>query len=229
LAAVCLALTVSTVARAQEKAVPAAPAPVAAAAVATPAPAAAAAAPAPAAAVPAPAMAAPAAPVPAAIPFAPGPDFQVDRPGADDAKAEPEMGAGSLVGALFKMVLVLALVLALVWVTLNWGLRKLMRLSPVRQAVVKVHERIPLDAKKIVYLVEAGDEYLLLGAGEREVTLLTRLDAERTRALLAKKAERTALAPVKGKPFWERLLVKPPPKPGPEGSSGGAGGSQTTS
>jgi flagellar protein FliO/FliZ len=212
LAAVCLALTVSTAARAQEKTLPASLVPAPAAAPTVPAPA-----PVPAAA-------------PVAIPAAPEPGFQVDRPGVDDLKdSGPEMATGSLVGALFKMLLVLALVLALVYVTLNWGLRKLMRISPTRQAVVKVHERIPLDAKKIVYLVEAADEYLLLGAGEREVSLLTRLDTERTRALLAKKAERAASALPAGKPFWDRLLVKPPPKPGPEGPSGSAGGSPTTS
>ena len=222
--AVCLALTAPTAAPAQEKT---APAPAPAPAAPTPAPVVAAPAPAPTAAAPA----APA--VPGLVPSQPG---RVDRALDDDLRvdrtAQVEESGDSLIFVLLRTLLVLGLVLALVYVTLNWGLRKLMRISPARQSVVKVHERVALDAKKIVYLVEAGDEYMLLGAGEREVSFLTRLDAERTRTLLAKKAERAAPAPVARKPFWERLLVKPPPKntpSDPQGSPGGKGGSHTTS
>jgi flagellar protein FliO/FliZ len=158
------------------------------------------------------------------VPPEPAP-INLDRPPLDDLKPDrPDLEGGeSLIGSLFKTLLVLGLVLALVYVSLNWGLRKLMRLSPVARSVVKVHERVPLDAKKTVFLVEVGDEFLLLGAGEREVSYLTRLDPERARAALAKKAERPA-DPLKGKPFWERLVVKPPPKP----PSSAQGGSQQT-
>lgn len=152
----------------------------------------------------------------------------------DEPRPDAEAGTDSMVGALFKMVLVLGLVLALVYLSLNFGLRKLMRLSPARSSLVKVHERIPLDAKKIVYLVEASGEYLLLGSGERDVSLLARLDPERTKALLAQKAEPAGPRPLAGKPFWERLLVKPPPKGQSHGEAdsdgkGGAGGAQPTS
>lgn len=148
-----------------------------------------------------------------------------DTPALDDLKADRgalvEAGTESLVGALLRMLLVLVLVVALAYVVLNWGLRKLMRLTPPQRTIVKLHERVALDAKKVVYLVEAGDEFLLLGAGEHEVTFLTRLDAERTRSALAKKAERPAPPGATGKPFWQRLLVKPPK---PLGGSGGGPG-----
>lgn len=108
------------------------------------------------------------------------------------------------------MVLVLGLVLLLIYVTLNWGLRRLLKIHPAQQAAVKVHERVALDAKRAVFLVEAAGEFLLLGAGEREVAFLAKLDAEQARAALARKAERPTLPSLSGKPFWERLLVKPP-------------------
>ncbi|MBI5544281.1 MAG: flagellar biosynthetic protein FliO, partial [Deltaproteobacteria bacterium] len=100
--------------------------------------------------------------------------------------------------------------------------RKLLRIQPGGQGVIRIHERVSLDAKKTVYLVEAGEEFLLLGVGEGEVSYLTRLDGERTRAALTRKAERPApFAPsIGGKPFWSRLLVKPVAKPPTSGESG---------
>jgi len=112
------------------------------------------------------------------------------------------------------MVLVLALVLAVIYLTLNYGLRKLMRLGATGQDTLRLCARLPIEPKKSVVLIEAADEFFLLGVGEREVTLLTRLDAERARQALARKPA----APAPARPFWERLKVKPPPKP-----PGGAG------
>ncbi|MGC4122562.1 MAG: flagellar biosynthetic protein FliO [Myxococcales bacterium] len=172
------------------------------------------------------AAAAPASPSASAAPAQP---FKIDKPSPDDFRFErSEYGEDteSLIGSLVRMVLVLGLVLALVYVSLNWGLRKLMKISPTRHAVVKVHERIPLEAKKTVYLVEAGDEFMLLGAGESEVSFLTRLDAERMRAVLAERA--AAPAPVLAvRPFWERLMVKPP-KPSDKDEDGTQGGPAPT-
>lgn len=118
----------------------------------------------------------------------------------------------SLLGALLRMLLVLALVLALVYLTLNFGLRRLMRVGARAQALVQVHERIPLEPKKSLYLVEAAGEYLLLGAGEGQVSLLTRIDPEKAREWLARRAALSQSGP---RPFWDRLSVKPPKPPGP--------------
>jgi len=105
------------------------------------------------------------------------------------------------------MLLVLALVVALAWLTLNVGLRKLMKMGPAQTGLVRVHERLPLEPKKSVYLVEAAGQFLLLGVGEREVSRLGELDPEKARAVLAQRAQVAAPSP---KPFWDRLLVKPP-------------------
>lgn len=141
----------------------------------------------------------------------------------DDLKSESgaaewgEAGPSeSLVGAILRMLLVLALVLALAYLTLNFGLRRLMRLAPPEKGLVRVHERVPLEAKKSVYLVEAAGEYLLLGVGEGEVSLLARLEAERTRQWLERRSSGASAAP---RPFWERLTVKPKTKPPDSGQA----------
>ncbi len=129
-------------------------------------------------------------------------------------EAVPELAlpgpSESLAGALVRMLLVLALVLALVYLTLNFGLRRLMRGVAGSQALVQVHERVPLDPKKSLYLVEAAGEYLLLGAGDGPIPLLTRIDPEKAREWMAKRAAPSKLA---FRPFWERLSVKPPEPP----------------
>ncbi len=148
------------------------------------------------------------APAPAPV-VAPSP--AVDRTSAPD-KAErgdwEEPGSESLWGAILKMFVVLALVVALAWLTLNVGLRKLLKVGPAQAGLVRVHERIPLEPKKSVYVVEAAGQFLLLGVGEREVTRVGELDPEKARALLSQRAELAT----ESKPFWDRLLVKPPNK-----------------
>lgn len=158
----------------------------------------------PAAAEAAPATSAPASATSApATPSKPGDDLN-DKPGWA-APAEGE----SLIGALLRMVLVLGLTLTVIYLTLNIGLRKLMRLSPLSNAVITVHERVPLDPKRNLYLVEVAGEYLLVGGAEGQVGLVTKLDAAQAREALVRKqqAPRPTL-----KPFWERLTAKPPSK-----------------
>jgi len=141
----------------------------------------------------------------------PGAEPREARPDRDPAErpelSEPGTGA-SLVGALVRMLVVLALVIALIYLTLNFGLRRLMQL-PQSRSVVTVHERAPLEPKKSVYVVEVAGEFLLLGVGEGEINLLAKLDKERAEQALARKrqASRPAI-----KPFWERLSFKPSPR-----------------
>jgi flagellar biogenesis protein FliO len=99
------------------------------------------------------------------------------------------------------MLFGLGFIVALIFVTLNYGLKRVFHVDPSMPVVVRVHERVPLEPKKAVYVVEVGDEYLLLGVGEKEISFLTRLDRDATQAALARK-EGSDKA---GKPFWARL------------------------
>lgn len=115
--------------------------------------------------------------------------------------------------ALLRTLLVLAAVVALAFLSLNFGLRKLMGLTGVRTggpSVVQVLERIPLDPKRSLYLVQAAGEYLLLGGGEEALSFLAKLDAAEVERLRKEKAAESAAAG----PFLQKLLSKrggPPP------------------
>ena len=118
--------------------------------------------------------------------------------------ALPEEGMGWL---LLKTLVVLGIVVALVYLSLNVGLRKLMGikgLSPGMYRTVTVLERIPLDPRRTLFLVKVAEEYLLLGGGENSVNLLTHLDREKLEAFL-----KAAGPPsVTLSPFLKKLLSR---------------------
>lgn len=66
--------------------------------------------------------------------------------------------------SLLQTLLALAAVCILAWVVLRWSARRGLGLGGGRR--VKVLERVPLDGRRALYLVEVGGRVLLLGAGE---------------------------------------------------------------
>ncbi|MBX3274555.1 MAG: flagellar biosynthetic protein FliO [Sandaracinaceae bacterium] len=66
--------------------------------------------------------------------------------------------------ALLQTLLALAAVCILAWVVLRWSARRGLGHGTGRR--VKVLERVPLDGRRALYLVEVGGRVLLLGAGE---------------------------------------------------------------
>lgn len=114
--------------------------------------------------------------------------------------------------SLVRTIVVLGVVVALAWLTLNVGLRKLMGIGPAagRRGIISVLERVPLDQKRTLYVVKAGDEVLLLGASDLSVNFLSKLDAKAVEEA-AKPAGQVTLSP-----FLQKLLGKkeaPPPPP----------------
>jgi flagellar protein FliO/FliZ len=166
---------------------------VAAAEVAPAEPVPAAASPGPAPAVPAPSTVASPAPVAAPAPAAPRVDPLFDSPSPE----MPGEGTGYL---LFKTLVVLGLVVAIIYLTLNVGVRKLLRLSPQAGALVKVVDRVALEPKKSVLVVQVGGEFLLLGSSESSLSFLTKLDGPGVERVLA---ERVQQPPSSG--FLDRL------------------------
>lgn len=134
-----------------------------------------------------------------------------ERPsGVDDAGPESE-GLG---WTLVKMLVTLGVVVLLVYLTLNVGLRKMMGIAPSgqRQSVVKVIERISIDPKRTLVVVKAAGEYLLLGGAEQSLNLLCKLDtAEVERIEKDRQGEPGSPALT---PFLQKLLARrggPPP------------------
>ncbi|MBL9037378.1 MAG: FliO/MopB family protein [Archangium sp.] len=142
----------------------------------------------------------------------------VDAPARlDFDAASPEFGSELDVGgALVRTFVVLGLVVALIYLSLNVGLRKLMGVAPVGSGrVVRVLERVPLDQKHALFVVRAGNEVLLLGAADNGVQLVTKLDAAEVERIHAQGATSTgrsflnALMQAKAKPGAD---VPPTPK-----------------
>jgi flagellar biosynthetic protein FliO len=121
---------------------------------------------------------------------------------------------GSMGALLVRTLLVLGLVVVLIYLVLNVGLRRLVGMSglvPGRSNVVKVLERTSLEPKRSLYLVQAAGEYFLVGGTDGGLTLLAKLDAAEVERLRADKGDR----PGGSAPFWERLKARqggsPPP------------------
>jgi flagellar protein FliO/FliZ len=141
-------------------------------------------------------------------------------PATDHARAPPVTGdafnpyapgsemdeARSLGTSALQMLAALGMVLALVYIVLNFGLRRLMgaRAFPSGRAVLNVVERLQVDSKHSVLVVKAAGEYLLLGATESGVSLISKLDGETVERL---QRERAQAAPSMS-PFLQKLLSR---------------------
>jgi flagellar biogenesis protein FliO len=170
---------------------------------------------APAPAQPAAAAAAPTQPGQGASPAAP--ESELPDPFAPAPQPPPEEQE-SLGWTLVRTLLLLAAVLASIYLTLNVGLRKLMGLQNVgvgRQPVVTVVERVPLDQRRTLFVLKAADEYLLVGGGEGGLQLLSKLDTQAVERIRAESPRPSAM-PVS--PFLQKLLSRrsgssTPPQP----------------
>lgn len=80
---------------------------------------------------------------------------------AAERSAELPSGYGA---ALLQSLLALMAVCILAWVVLRWASKSGMGFG--RGKRIKVLEKIPLDARRHLYLVEVGGKVLLLGAGD---------------------------------------------------------------
>lgn len=146
-------------------------------------------------------------------------------PGNDGARlAEPEIPrseppdlAGedlNLGWTLARTMLVLAMVIGLAWLTLNVGLRRLLGIRPaVGTHLVSVLERVPLDQKRSLFVIEAAGEILLVGGGDGALSLIAKLD----RAEVDKLRTTSSSQPVQLSPFLQKLLGRKdsPPSPPP--------------
>ncbi len=130
-------------------------------------------------------------------------------PLASDPPPDESLGLGWL---LLRTLVVLGIVVASIYLTLNYGLRRLMGIKGMpsgRATVVQVIERIPLDQKRALFVVKAAGEYLLVGGGEGSLSLVTKLDPAEVDRIQAQPPAAITLSP-----FLQKLLARkggPPP------------------
>lgn len=98
---------------------------------------------------------------------------------------------------IVRMLIFLGLVLILIYFVLRKGLPLLVNPSVYGSRAVKILERIPVDQKRSLLVVEVQDKVYLLGSAEGQVNVLMELDAEKIR---------TQQASAKGK--FENVLKK---------------------
>ncbi len=134
-----------------------------------------------------------------------------DVPSLDLQKSEGDEEL-SLGWVLFRTMVVLGIVVALAYLTLNVGMRKLLgiRTTGGARGLVEVLERVPLDQKRVLFVVRAGEELLLVGGSDVSLNLITKLDSASVDKL---KAE-TPPPSLQLSPFLQKLLGRkdaPPP------------------
>ncbi len=102
---------------------------------------------------------------------APEPDFY----GKDlDADELPSTGMAAAVGVFLKTLLALGFILLLAYLTLSKGVGKLVARSQQGKDI-KVVERIGLDQRKSLFLVEVDGRRLLIGTSDNGMTTLADL------------------------------------------------------
>ena len=129
----------------------------------------------------------------------------------------------SMAGTLMRTVLVLGVVLAAIYLTLNVGLRKLMGLGSVgargNQALVTVVERHAVGPRHALLVVRAGTDFLVVGQTEGGMSLLSKIEPAQVEAHALARAAAPAPSPALS-PFLQKLLARkgdtrqsPPPPP----------------
>lgn len=87
---------------------------------------------------------------------------------------------------LLMSLLVLVVVCLLAWLVLRFGLRRLYPMArPGNEGPVKVIARVALEARQTLYIVEVGGKTMLLGTGDRPVSLISELDSDAVAAAVA--------------------------------------------
>ncbi len=124
-----------------------------------------------------------------------------------DDKLDPSIDDTSLGWTLVRTLIVLGIVILTAYITLNWGLRKLLGIRPASMggAVVSVIERVPLDQRRSLFVVKAAGEYLLLGSAEASLGLIAKLDTLEVEKI---QAARRAAPGLTLSPFLQKLLAR---------------------
>ena len=102
----------------------------------------------------------------------------------------------------FGMVFALGVVVILIFVIMRWAAQKAGMSTAMYTGLLTIRERLSLEPKKGLWVVEAAGEYLLIATHEQGVTLLDKLDGEAVRKHIDAQGEVQTS-------FWQRLRNNP--------------------
>lgn len=95
------------------------------------------------------------------------------------------------------MLVALGVVVMLIYVVLRWVAQQTGIKTPGQHSLLRVCDRISLEPKKGIWVVEVAGQYLVLGTHEHGITLLDKLDPHTARQHMDTPSQQT-----KGG-FWE--------------------------
>ena len=101
--------------------------------------------------------------------------------------ASPSEQIESVTGQILdyvKLLLVLAGILILAYVTIRFWIPKMMGIKTLHSGPIEVSARFPLEPKKNLYIVKIGSEPFLIGTSEERIHFLTALEAEKLEPFL---------------------------------------------
>jgi flagellar protein FliO/FliZ len=101
---------------------------------------------------------------------------------------------------IVKMIFFLGVVVALIYVVLKKFLPLLVHGSGFRTRSVKILERLPVDQRRSLLVVEVQDKVYLMGSAEGQINILMELDGEKLNA--------KPVTDVEGSSGFEQILRK---------------------
>lgn len=104
----------------------------------------------------------------------------MQEPSPFDPARYGEGGGTGLFWMLVQTLLALALVCALAIVLFRWLLPRLQNLSSPQGGMVRVVDRVAIEARKSLLVVEVAGRWLLISSSEAGVQLISELDAAAT-------------------------------------------------
>lgn|SRR5262249_27537905 len=80
---------------------------------------------------------------------------------------------------IFRMLIFLGIVLVLIYFVLRKGLPLLVQSPTLKSRAVRILERVPVDQKRSLLVVEVQDRVYLLGSAEGQINVLIELDRDK--------------------------------------------------
>ncbi len=88
----------------------------------------------------------------------------------------------------FKLLLVLAAILILAYLTIRFWVPNLMGVKALQSGPIRVVARFPLEPRKNLYIVRVGSDFFLIGTSEGKIHYLTTLDSDKVEPFLQQEA-----------------------------------------
>ena len=112
---------------------------------------------------------------------------KLDRLAEQDIAATDDREVSSLWPTFVRTVVMLSAVCLLAYLLLGKLMPKILQIEPpaAPRRLLKVIDRLAIDQKRSVMILQLGDEYFMVGAAEQNITLMSKLDAEHVERLLA--------------------------------------------